>query len=134
MHPDPHEREIDGRRLVAEQRAETGGSGTVGPSVAALPDSMSRGLWRGGFTGAVVGAAILTPLAFIDFFDLPLIGRLLIVWIVGAAAGSAAGAVFFGGAVAETESEDNDYGDEGLVPDQMHRSGGRADEHVPENP
>jgi hypothetical protein len=134
MHPDPHEQQIDGERLIAEQRAETGGSGTVGPSVAALPDSMSRGLWRGGFAGAVVGAVLLTPLAFIPFLDMPVLARLVIVWVVGAAAGAAAGAVFFGGAVAETESEDNDYGDEGLVPDQMHRSGGRADEHVPRNP
>ena len=112
-----------GRRVVDEQRAETGASGTVGPSVAALPDSMSRGLWRGGFVGAVVGAIVLTPVAFLSWFDLPLLGRLAIVWIVGSAAGAAVGAVFFGGAVAESESEDREP-EADVVPDQMHRSHG----------
>lgn len=131
MTTDPQHEHTDGERLIAEQRAETGGSGTVGPSTPALPDSMSRGLWRGGAGVAVIGAVVLTPLALIPMFDMPLIGRLIIVWIVGAAAGAAAGAVFFGGAVAEEESEDND-GDSSLVPDQMHRRNGRADEHVPD--
>jgi hypothetical protein len=112
-----------GKELVDEQRAETGASGTVGPSVAALPDSMSRGLWRGGFLGAVIGAIVLTPVAFLDWFDMPLIGRLVIVWVVGAAAGAAMGAVFFGGAVAEDESEDGSGTNTG-VPDQMHRTHG----------
>jgi hypothetical protein len=113
----------DGKRLVEEQRAETGASGTVGPSTPALPDSMSRGLWRGGFAGAVVGAVILTPLAFIPFFDLPVLGRLVLVWVVGVAAGAAAGAVFFGGAVAESETEENEATAD-VVPDQMRRDHG----------
>ena len=112
-----------GRELVDQQRAETGASGTVGPSVAALPDSMSRGLWRGGVLGAVVGAVVLTPIAFFDWVDIPLIGRLAIVWVVGAAAGAAIGSVFFGGAVAEDESEDGSATNTG-VPDQMHRKHG----------
>ena len=113
----------DGKRLVDEQRAETGASGTVGPSTPALPDSMARGLWRGGFAGAVVGAVILTPLAFIPFFDLPLLGRLVLVWVVGIAAGAAAGAVVFGGAVAESETEENEATAD-VVPDQMRRNHG----------
>lgn len=124
----PHDRH-DGERLVAEQRAETGASGTIGPSTPALPDSMTRGLWRGGASVALIGALVLTPLAFLPFFDLPLVARLILVWVVGAAAGAAAGAVFFGGAVAEEESEDN-QGDSSVVPDPMHRRGGRADQHV----
>lgn len=112
-----------GRELVDQQRAETGASGTVGPSTPALPDSMARGLWRGGALGAVIGAIVLTPIALFDWFDLPLIGRLAIVWIVGAAAGAAAGAVFFGGAVAEDESEDGSDANVD-VPEQMHRSHG----------
>ena len=114
---------LDGRRVVDEQRAETGASGTIGPSTPALPDSMSRGLWRGGLLGAVVGAVLLTPAAFIDFLDVALIGRLVIVWIVGFAAGAAVGAVFFGGAVAEDETEENEPTAD-MVPDQMHRNHG----------
>ena len=113
----------NGRRMVEEQRAETGASGTIGPSTPALPDSMSRGLWRGGLLGAVVGAVVLTPVAFIPFFDLAFIGRLLIVWVVGFAAGAAVGAVFFGGAVAEDETEENEPTAD-VVPDQMHRHHG----------
>lgn len=113
-----------GRELIDQQRAETGASGTVGPSVAALPDSMSRGLWRGGVLGAVIGAAVLTPIGFFDWLDVPLIGRLAIVWVVGIAAGSAMGAVFFGGAVAENESEDGSDTNINVVPDAMHRNSG----------
>ena len=112
-----------GRELVDQQRAETGASGTVGPSTPALPDSMSRGLWRGGALGALLGAVVLTPIAFFDWLDVALIGRLAIVWVVGAAAGAAFGAVFFGGAVAEDESEDGSDTNTG-VPDQMHRTHG----------
>lgn len=119
----------DGERMVAEQRAETGASGTIGPSTPALPDSMTRGLWRGGVAGAVVTAAVLTPIAFFPFFDISFFGRLLIVWAVGIAAGAAAGAVFFGGAVAEDESEDRES-DADVVPDQMHRTHGDH-EHLP---
>ena len=114
---------LDGRRLVDEQRAETGASGTVGPSTPALPDSMSRGLWRGGLLGALLGALLLTPAAFIDMFDMPLAARLAIVWVVGFAAGAAVGAVFFGGAVAEDETEENEPTAD-VVPDQMHRHHG----------
>ena len=113
----------DGRRLVDEQRAETGASGTVGPSTPALPDSMSRGLWRGGLLGALIGAVLLTPAAFVDMFDMDLFGRLVIVWVVGFAAGAAVGAVFFGGAVAEDETEENESTAD-VVPDQMHRDHG----------
>lgn len=119
MEPD-RTHQPSGERMVDEQRAETGASGTIGPSTSALPDAMTRGLWRGGFIGAVIGAAILTPVAFIPFFDLAFVVRLLIVWVAGFAAGAAVGAVFFGGAVAEVESEDRN-GDPGVVPQQMHR-------------
>lgn len=105
---------------VDAQRAETGVAGTVGPSTSPLPSSMTRGLWRGGAIGAVVGALVLLPLALIPIFDLAIGVRLIIAAVVGAAAGAAVGAVFFGGAVAETESEDT-TGDERLVPKQMHR-------------
>ena len=113
-----------GRELVEQQRAETGASGTVGPSGPAMSDSMARGLWRGGVLGAVVGAVVLTPVAFFDWFDIPLFGRLVIVWLVGAAAGSTFGSVFFGGAVTEDETEDGSDTNINVVPDQMHRSHG----------
>ena len=105
---------------VDAQRAETGVAGTVGPSASALPNSMSRGLWRGGAIGAVVGAVVLGPLALIPIYDLDVGVRVLIALVVGVAAGAAVGSVFFGGAVAESENEEND-GDERLVPDKMHR-------------
>ena len=110
-----------GSPLVDSQRAETGVSGTVGPSTAAIPDSMSRGLWRGSVIGAVIGAIVLTPVAFIPMFDLAIIVRLVIVWAVGIAGGAAIGAVFFGGAVAETEDVVDSEGDDEVVPAQMHR-------------
>ncbi len=111
-----------GSPLVDSQRAETGVSGTVGPSTAAIPDSMSRGMWRGSLIGAVVGALVLTPVAFIPMFDLAVLAKLIIVWVVGAAGGAAIGAVFFGGAVAETEDVVDSDGDDQVVPTQMHRS------------
>ena len=110
-----------GSPLVDAQRAETGVSGTIGPSTAAIPDSMSRGLWRGTVIGAVIGAIVLTPVAFIPMFDLAILGKLVIVWVVGLAGGATIGSVFFGGAVAETEDVDSD-GDDHVVPSQMHRS------------
>ncbi len=110
-----------GNPLVDSQRAETGVSGTVGPSTAAIPDSMSRGLWRGSVIGAVVGALVLTPVAFIPMFDLAILAKLVIVWVIGAAGGAAVGAVFFGGAVAETEDVVESDGDEHVVPSAMHR-------------
>lgn len=126
MHPEtPSSRatkdDVDG------QRAETGVAGTVGPSTSPLPDSMTRGLWRGGAIGAVVGALVLLPFALIPIFDLAVGARVIIAIVVGVAAGAAVGAVFFGGAVAETESEDTE-GDERLVPDRMHRPEARPGE------
>lgn len=113
--------DVPDRADVAAQRAETGAAGTVGPSTSALPDSMTRGLWRGGAVGAVVGALILLPLALIPILDLTAGARVVTAVVVGAVAGAAVGAVFFGGAVAETESEDNE-GDDSVVPDAMHRT------------
>lgn len=107
------------RADIEAQRAETGVAGTVGPSTAALPNSMSRGMWRGGLLGAVVGALILLPLALIPILDLTVGARIVTSLVVGAVAGAAVGAVFFGGAVAESESEDAE-GDESVVPDAMH--------------
>lgn len=112
------------RADIDAQRAETGVAGTVGPSVSALPNSMARGLWRGGAIGALVGAVVLLPLALIPMFDLPVVGRILIALVVGAAAGAAVGSVFFGGAVAEAESEDSE-GDESVIPDKMHNPDAR---------
>ena len=73
-----------------------------------------------GAVGAVVGALVLLPLAFIPMLDMDLLVRVVIALVVGAVAGAAVGAVFFGGAVAEAENEDSS-GDESVVPDQMHR-------------
>lgn len=119
------------RSDIDDQRAETGVAGTVGPSTPALPDSMVRGLWRGGVVGAVVGAIVLLPVALVPIFDLAIGVRVVIALAVGAAAGAAVGAVFFGGAVAETESED-DEGDESVVPGPMHRRDRGSEPHGPD--
>lgn len=78
------------------------------PTTPALPPSMSIGMVKGGLIGAVIGALLLTPLAFADILDLDLMVRLVIVWIAGAAAGAALGGVFFGGAKAEADNPEND--------------------------
>lgn len=105
---------------INAQRAETGAAGTVGPSTSALPASMSRGLLRGGLLGAVVGAAVLTPLSAIPLFDLDFFARLVIVMVIGIAAGAAGGAVFFGSATAELADEDSE-GDADVVPERIRR-------------
>lgn len=98
-------REVDRRR--GEQAGET--DEVLGtPTTPALPHSMGSGMVKGGAIGAVVGAVLLTPLAFADILDLALPVRLVIVWIAGAAAGAALGGVFFGGAKAEMENPEND--------------------------
>lgn len=97
--------EVDRRR--GEQAGET--DEVLGtPTTPALPQPMGSGMVKGGLIGAVVGAVLLTPLAFADILDLALPVRLVIVWIAGAAAGAALGGVFFGGAKAEMENPEND--------------------------
>ena len=117
MQPEP---DRSTREDVDAQRAETGVGGTVGPSLSPLPNSMARGLWRGGAIGGLIGAIVLLPLALIPIFDLAVGARIIIAVVVGVAAGAAVGAVFFGGAVAESEDSDSE-GDERVVPDQFHR-------------
>lgn len=78
------------------------------PTTPALPRPMGSGMVKGGLVGAIVGALLLTPLAFADILDLELPVRLVIVWIAGAAAGAALGGVFFGGAKAEMQNREND--------------------------
>jgi hypothetical protein len=106
-----HQSEVDHRR--AEQAGET--DEVLGtPTTPTLPQPMATGMVKGGLIGAVVGAILLTPLAFANILDLDLPVRLVIVWIAGAAAGAALGGVFFGGAKAEMENPENDeytYGD-----------------------
>lgn len=97
--------EVDRRRGAQAGEADEA-LGT--PTTPALPHSMGSGMVKGGLIGAVVGAVVLTPLAFVDILDLDLLVRLVIVWIAGAAAGAALGGVFFGGAKAEMENPEND--------------------------
>lgn len=97
--------EVDHRR--GEQAGET--DEVLGtPTTPTLPQPMAAGMVKGGLIGAVIGAIVLTPLAFADILDLALPVRLVIVWIAGAAAGAALGGVFFGGAKAEMENPEND--------------------------
>lgn len=102
---DAGQAEVDRRR--GEQAGETDEAlGT--PTTPALPQPMGSGMVKGGLIGAIVGAIVLTPLAFANILDLDLPVRLVIVWIAGAAAGAALGGVFFGGAKAEMENPEND--------------------------
>lgn len=103
--------EVDQRR--GDQASETDEVLGV-PTTPTLPEPMATGMVKGGLIGAVIGALLMTPLAFANILDLDLAWRLAIVWIAGAAAGAALGGVFFGGAKAEMENPENDeytYGD-----------------------
>lgn len=77
------------------------------PTTPTLPTPMSNGMVKGAAIGAVVGALLLSPLAFADILDLDLPVRLLIVLIAGAAAGATLGAVFLAGAKAEKQNPEN---------------------------
>lgn len=114
-----HPQDVDD---VDEQREETAAAGMAGPtpSMPAVPEPMTRGALRGAALGGLIGAAVLSPASAIAFGGLDFVVRLVIVLIVGAVAGGAAGAVFFAGAVAETENPESD-GDDSVVPDSMHR-------------
>lgn len=97
--------EVDRRRAAqAEQMDELGGT----PLTPTLPKPMFAGAAKGAVIGAIVGAIILTPLALAPILDLPVMARLVICWIAGAAAGSTMGAVFGGGAKAEADNPENE--------------------------
>ncbi len=96
----------DVSRKRASQAREVDDGGT--PTTPTLPGPMASGMVKGAVIGAVVGALLLTPLAFADILDLALFAKLVIVWIAGAAAGAAMGAVFLAGARAEDANPEND--------------------------
>jgi predicted phage tail protein len=99
------QREVERRRAAqAEQMDEVGGT----PTTPSLPKPMFAGAAKGAVIGAIVGAIILTPLALAPILDLPVMARLAICWIAGAAAGATMGAVFGGGAQAEAENPENE--------------------------
>lgn len=106
--------------LTDAQRDETDAAG-VTPTFPALPSPMGRGLLGGIVIGAVVGAVVLAPFSLVAMGDLSWLARLAIVMLIGAVAGSAAGAVFFAGATAEIEDGDPHTGDPSVVPEQIHR-------------
>lgn len=96
--------EVSRRRAVqAHQMDDLGGT----PTTPAVPKPMFAGMVKGAVIGAIVGALLLTPLALADILDLPLIARLAICWIAGAAAGSTMGAVFLAGAKGEKANLEN---------------------------
>ena len=96
--------EVEQRRAAqAHQMDELGGT----PTTPAVPAPMFSGMVKGAVVGAIVGAILLTPLALAPILDLPVLARLVIVWIAGAAAGATMGAVFFAGARGEGENPEN---------------------------
>ncbi|MFP5321246.1 MAG: hypothetical protein ACLGIC_05285 [Acidimicrobiia bacterium] len=96
--------EVDARRSAqVHQTDDLGGT----PTTPALPRQMFSGMVKGALVGGIIGALLLTPLAFANILDLDLWLRLVIVWIAGAAAGSTMGAVFFAGARSEGENPEN---------------------------
>ena len=99
----PREVVNDGRALQAEQMNEIGGT----PTTPSLPKAMSTGMVKGAVIGGIVGALLLTPLALANILDLPLMARLAICWIAGAAAGATMGAVFTAGARSEQANAEN---------------------------
>ena len=103
IEPAPQE-EVDRRRAAqAGQMDDLGGH----PTVPTLPRPMFSGMVKGAVVGAIIGAILLTPLALAPILDLPVLARLGIVWIAGAAAGATMGAVFFAGARSEGENPEN---------------------------
>jgi len=96
--------EVDRRRASqAQQMDELGGT----PTTPAVPAPMAKGMAKGALIGAFVGALLLTPLALADILDLPVMARLVICWIAGAAAGGTMGAVFLAGARGEKANLEN---------------------------
>jgi hypothetical protein len=91
---------------VADQQAETHHS-----VAEAGPVQMTRGQWQGmvlgGIAGAVIGALIALPFAFIPFMD-PVGARIAVLLVAGGLAGAAAGAVYWGGRLPELEGEVTD--------------------------
>ena len=79
--------------------------------------------------GEIANPSPETQQAIAAMFDLPVAGRILIALIVGAAAGAAVGSVFFGGAVAESESEDSE-GDESVIPEEWQRASEMANKPI----
>ena len=97
--------DVDRRRSEqAHQMDDVAGT----PTTPTLPAPMSNGMVKGAAIGAVVGALLLSPLAFANILDLDFPVRLVIVLIAGAAAGSTLGAVFLAGAKAEDANPEND--------------------------
>lgn len=92
-----------GRAAQAEQMDELGGT----PTTPTLPSPMATGMAKGAVIGAVVGAVLLTPLALAPILDLPVIARLVICWVAGAAAGATMGSVFTAGARTEKANAEN---------------------------
>lgn len=115
-----HEQTPGRSEITDAQRDETDAAGAT-PTFPALPSPMGRGLLGGIVIGGVIGAIVLSPLALFTMGDLSWIARLAIVMVIGAVAGSAAGAVFFGGATAEIEDDEPATGDPSVVPKQIHR-------------
>jgi len=108
--PRPGDRKFAGRGigddpevLREEQATETAQTVT-----SAGPVLMTSGQWKGvvlgGLGGALLGAVVALPLAFIPFMD-SVSARLVLVAVCGALAGAAAGAVLWGGRVPELEGE-----------------------------
>jgi len=96
--------EVDARRAAqVHQLDDLGGH----PTVPTVPRPMASGAVKGALIGAIVGALLLTPLALAPILDLPMMARLAICWIAGAAAGATMGAVFGAGARAEGENPEN---------------------------
>jgi len=91
------------RAAQAEQMDELGGP----PTSPSLPRPMATGMVKGAVIGAVIGAVVLTPLALAPILDLPVVARLVICWIAGAAAGATMGAVFTAGARSEQANAEN---------------------------
>ncbi|HEU5084729.1 MAG TPA: hypothetical protein VFU14_15410 [Acidimicrobiales bacterium] len=96
--------DVSRKRVTQAREVDDGGT----PTTPTLPRPMATGMVKGAVIGAIVGALLLTPLAFADILELGLVAKLAVVWIAGAAAGAAMGAVFLAGARAEDANPEND--------------------------
>lgn len=85
-----NDRSDEARALVGEMREETSES-WAGPSVAIYTPEMARHIPGPTVAFALIGAAVALPLAFLDFGDVSLFGRLLIAAFAGLVGGGTIG-------------------------------------------
>lgn len=93
---------LDRRELRHEQVEEAARSW---PGLGSITDAQMKGSLVGIVAGAVIGAIVFLPLAFIPWGGTAVVWRVLLAALCGAVAGAVALAVYLGGREPEREGE-----------------------------